>query len=343
MACLRLRGGQGKSAQGRNKSQWEEMRAAVEAEIAKIAARRTDADESIPSDAVSWGSDASEWNASDLTAAEQAPVRGTVVGRKRERSSSEPGDERISGTSKVRTTSLPERSPARGAQSISSGTRPREHLVKGREAEAGMLVTLSSSVLDEDRSSCDLSSYFKRYHGLVGQLLRPWNTDALAWWARFPGYAEDIFSTGGSDGYQLAHAPKGAAFGVDATASSGSSYVAAAAVAAVLAQPGSSRAKQLRLEALFHNATRSGDLELLSAAVAAGADVNARMREHGNMSIVSLRARAGSCFLLTHPSSAAPSPARELVHCSSCRVLCERIDRPFAACSKGSHAVSCHV
>jgi hypothetical protein len=268
-ACLRLRGGSRtlKTAQdapsrrvGRQEAegrgQWggergedesQALRDALAAELAKMEADRTDAEESVPSDAVSWGSDASEWHVSDLAAnepASRAEMSGqasssslddrsarsaapaiAVTGRKRERGGSARADERLEGESK-RPNRVPERT-----QSASSGSRSRlhpgregqkgkvsrheaqavgnaprirelphgqrENLVTRDEAKAGKLVTVSSSALDPD--VCDLASYFKRYHGLVGQLLRPCNADALAWWARFPGYAEDVFSTGGPE------------------------------------------------------------------------------------------------------------------------------------------------
>jgi hypothetical protein len=264
--CLRLRGGSRtlktaqdapsrrvgrQEAEARGEREWEggeddsqALRDALAAELAKIAADRTDADESVPSDAVSWGSDASEWQDSDLAANEQASraeVSGqasssslddrrarsaapviALTGRKRERGGSARADEQLESESKrvsERTQSAnsgsrsrlhPGREGQEGkvsrpeAEAVGNAPRilelphgRREHLVTRHEATAGKLVTVSSSALDPD--VCDLASYFKRYHGLVGLLLRPSNAHALAWWARFPGYAEDVFSTGGPE------------------------------------------------------------------------------------------------------------------------------------------------
>jgi len=64
----------------RGEDECQALRDALAAELAKMAADRTDAEESIPSDAVSWGSDASEWHDSDLAANEQAS-RAEVSGQ----------------------------------------------------------------------------------------------------------------------------------------------------------------------------------------------------------------------------------------------------------------------
>jgi hypothetical protein len=179
-----------------------------------------------------------------------------------------------------------------GARYDVSHDGSREHLVTRHEAQAGMLVTLSRQALDTQK--CEMADYFRQYQGMVGELLRPWNDDQLAWFARFPGYPQDIFSTGGADGFQLAYAPKGSQLGAvpsSSTSSSSSSAAAAkAAVASVLAEGGNARMKsqQSRLDAMLMNATISGDFEVVAAAVAAGGDVNVRSDAHNNMTCLHL-------------------------------------------------------
>ena len=263
--------------------------------IRKLEAGSAAAEDSIPSDAVSWGgSDASEWHDSDLQAeADAAPEHGR---KKHEREDKVlPGVDARTSRARARGTS---KDPGRGRDNMMSvppaheachllpdGTEQR--LVTPDNAKTGMLVTLSARATDHEL--CHLSDYFSRYKGLVGELLRPWNAQALAWWVRFPGYAEDIFSTGGEDGCLLAYAPKNAVLGASLANVSAAAVAKVAAITAGVAsstRPQKPQVRQQRLDALLRNASQAGDLDLLSAAVDAGANVNTRVPELGNMTLL---------------------------------------------------------
>jgi hypothetical protein len=299
-------------------------RAALASALRKIEAKMTKpdcmaADESVPSEAVSWGaSDASEWYASCVQPETAPPAqreRGSRLKRKREASDA-PAESWSAGSEGSATSQLDgvmrsktgrqETTPRTKKGRQQGMERPaapgdeegaaryhvmpdgsRQQLVTRHDAKAGRRVRLSALALDEDL--CDLSDYFRsRYQGLVGELVRPWDADALAWWVRFPGHPEDIFSTGGTDGFHLAYAPGNASVGAvgEDVSALGAAGAKAAAKIAALAGGGSAQARRARLGSLLRNASEAGDLLLLSAAVAAGADVNLRVPELGNMTLL---------------------------------------------------------
>ena len=369
---LRMRGGGESSSddgRGRRETAATKLQAKLERRLAKFFKKAgvdaatqgggaAEEPDSIPSGAVSWGSDASEWRASDSEAVEREA--SSQQPRQQQRWSTAPGigagsaardGEAADGEESFPNSGVPERRPQsreerktggkrRGSAGDDEGQRttkrrhvagdelqpqlaaarqrevparegktgareeqrldggPRETVVTKDGAEAGQLVVLAARALDPDQ--CPLAEYFARYEGLVGELLRPWSDERLAWWARFPGYTEDVFSTGGRDGFQLAHAPPGVSLGLAPPASaprmaggskgggglSGEEDPAAAAVQAVVARKVSPSVLRAQLDELLVNATEAGDVRLASAAVAGGANVNARLAGRGNMTVL---------------------------------------------------------
>mmetsp|Transcript_43521 Transcript_43521/g.137679 ORF Transcript_43521/g.137679 Transcript_43521/m.137679 type:complete len:601 (-) Transcript_43521:1548-3350(-) len=253
-ACLRLRGGsqpdRDMEAFKRELERLNEMQGGEEGYDAEV--RSSD---------ISEGTDSSEWispRARELMSGGQSKRAAPAVAQV---STPMPKKKRAEVVEEE-TVQAPEDLPLGDGARYDRQTR--EHLVSKHDAKAGMRVSLSTRAL----VNSSRADFFSRYRGLVGVLEEPVDERQLAWWVKFPGFPCDFFMTGQENEFHLAYArEKNVGFS--------SKFMQKHASSSLSSLPGLANRSRLVTDMLW-NATMTGDVDGITEAIMAGADVNSK-------------------------------------------------------------------